>query len=196
MKKFITFAIAFVMAVTTLILSPSAHAAPQTVENGFAACPKFTQNAQPSTLGSHLGPGTSETLTDELRVVTNQGLTSIGRSPLPNDAAALRYLNNGRIVAVDSSGSVTMEISKPDLAPWAAKRQDQLMKTYPKNGIINEVKRIVGACLGFGGAGGMGFEQLVRWLSNPVTAAKFVIRRIGLVGAISCIGGIIWSYIG
>ncbi|MGO2808692.1 hypothetical protein ACTXML_03725 [Glutamicibacter arilaitensis] len=41
----------------------------------------------------------------------------------------------------------------------------------------------------------MGFEALVRYLSTPANAVKFVIRRIGIAGAFSCVGGIIGLYI-
>lgn len=191
---------ALITTITTLLVASSAHAAPRPATDHFDTCSGVERSlnhpGEMSSLGENLGPGVSEVLTDELRALTNQGLASIDHPPLPSDSAALRYFNNGQIVALNSHGSVIAEISRPDTNPWKSIRQAESQKAAPQNAIINEVKCIVGACLGFGGAGGMSFEQLVRWLANPVTAAKFVIRRIGIAGAVSCIGGIIWTYLG
>ena len=160
-------------------------------------------SAEVTSLGDDLGDGISETVTEEVRAVVNKGLVGSGENPLPDEAAVLRYMSDGRILAIDSNGHQVTQVSGPSsnsvsnqssLPAGSGESSASGMNVSPQ-GIFNEVKRIIGACLGFGGAGGMGFEQLVRWLGNPVNAAKFVIRRIGIVGAISCIGGIIWEYI-
>ncbi|QPK83158.1 hypothetical protein G7Y29_10060 [Corynebacterium qintianiae] len=59
----------------------------------------------------------------------------------------------------------------------------------------DEVKRIIGACLGFSWESGPLAEAIFREVYDVRTAVKFVIRRIGLGAAIGCVGGIIWEYI-
>ncbi len=199
--KSVAFATAIALAGLTIPVAARAEHTGDDIQpevvSGFQACHNShdMKPAKETSLGSELGEGISEVVTEELREMVNQGLSSAGKNALPEETAALRYLLDGRILAVDAAGNQTAEVSSTSsdesvLNPDASKEPSML----PAD-LWDEVKRIVGACLGFGGAGGMGFEKLVRWLGNPMNAAKFVIRRIGLVGAVSCIGGIIWSYI-
>lgn len=200
--KLTAFAIA--VAVIGLSIPTSAKAASDNdllvVEpmSGFQECLTLQRGevAQETSLGSDLGEGISEVVTEELREVVNQGLSGVGKNLLPEETAALRYLVDGRTLAVDATGTQVAEISAADPnAPSGEFTINDSSGSMRPADVLKEVKRIVGACLGFGGTSGMTFEQLVRWLGNPANAAKFVIRRIGLVGAVSCIGGVIWSYI-
>lgn len=73
---------------------------------------------------------------------------------------------------------------------------DRGVNTY---GVSDEVKKVVAACLGLGVVGGTAWktigEDVIRQLTNWETATKFVIRRIGVAGALSCMGGIVWRNI-
>ncbi|MEJ4112936.1 hypothetical protein ACGE24_07640 [Corynebacterium kroppenstedtii] len=65
--------------------------------------------------------------------------------------------------------------------------------------VHDEIKAVVGACLGVGVVGGttwkaLGEDVLVQ-LTTWRGAVKFVVRRIGLAAAVSCMGGIVWHYI-
>lgn len=147
-------------------------------------------------LGSNLGPGISERIDKATLQVLNTSMKAAEKKPLPSNVYAVRYLDSGRIVALNKKGAVVQEISAATSSNVAAPGLEAGGKLFAAKAILHpEVKRIIGACLGFGGAGGMGFEALVRYLANPINAAKFVIRRIGIAGAISCIGGVIWLYI-
>lgn len=158
--------------------------------SGFDECEASGTTAVETNLGSQLGTGASELLTEATRSTISSSLIAAGKTPLNERTQALRYLNDGSIYEVDASGAVVSQLS---LSSLSSIKKDSTAST---DAILHpEVKRIIGACLGFGGAGGMGFEALVRYLGNPVNAAKFVVRRIGIVGAISCVGGVIWLYI-
>ena len=196
--------IIFTLVTSLIVLASPINAAAETPSgtqieedfSGFENCSASgsASPAQKTSLGADLGDGISEIVTDELRAVVNQGLSSVGKAPLKPETAALRYLANGKILAVDSSGHELAELSGADTPNPESATSSPSAIAQPES-VWSEVKRIIGACLGFGGAGVMGFEQLVRWLGNPRNAIKFVIRRLGLFGAISCIGGIIWEYI-
>ena len=142
------------------------------------------------TLGSNLGPGISERIDKATLKVLNDSMPAGEQKPLPSNVYAMRYFDSGRIVALNKKGSVIQEISGATVSNNAGPQ------LFAARGILHpEVKRIIGACLGFGATGGMSFEALVRYVSTPLKAVQFVIRRIGIVGAISCVGGVIWLYI-
>lgn len=166
---------------------------------GFEECEKTGATAVETTLGSELGNGASELLTDSARATINSSLVASGKSPLNEDTAALRYLDDGSIFEIGADGAAILQLSASTAGHFGGIASGPALNNGPTFGtqafLHPEVKRIVGACLGFGGAGGMGFEALVRYLGDPVNAAKFVIRRIGIAGAISCVGGVIWEYI-
>lgn len=181
---------------TTVATQPAAtNAMNAKSPQSFAACQDESgistlAVAADDDLGAQLGPGITELLNADLVASVSEGL---GTS-LPPETHAMRYLDNGAIHALDSAGASLVQVSEasgdltlPDKGTEIPESPDAIL--HP------EVKRIIGACLGFGGAGGMSFEALVRYLGEPKNAAKFVIRRIGIAGAVSCVGGVIWEYI-
>lgn len=177
------------MAQTAPTNTASAAVTPQNDPKGFQPCAAYPDLPVPQalSLGEQHGPGATERVTDQLRSLVDRNTTDGHK--LPAEAYALRYLDTGRILVLDRAGKI---LGSGDVAFAHTKNSPegpQLMDA------TDEVKRIVKACLGVGSVNGMSFEQLVRWLGNPKTAAKFVIRRIGWVGAVSCIGGVIFEYI-
>lgn len=160
----------------------------------FVACPTADLPVPKATdLGSNLGTGISEKLNAETLATVNASLVQAGKKPLPSNVVAMRYLNSGKIHALNAAGESVRTLGSS--STMTVRAGDRLNVAQPAGWLHPQVKKIIGACLGFGGAGGMGFEALVRYLSTPANAVKFVIRRIGIAGAISCVGGIIWLYI-
>ncbi|MUK01341.1 hypothetical protein GM708_05020 [Vibrio cholerae] len=196
-----------VVLASTLTVMPAASASPDATASatqvvrastvstpsqapGFDECEASGTTAVETSLGSGLGAGASELLTASTRETINSSLLAAGRAPLNDATQAIRYLDDGSIYEVNARGAAVSQLSSSTLVTI---KKDSTASTQAL--LHPEVKRIIGACLGFGGAGGMGFEALVRYLANPVNAVKFVIRRIGIAGAISCVGGVIWLYI-
>lgn len=132
----------------------------------------------------------TERLDGNKRQTLNKDLERSGRAPVGSEVYSLKYLGDGSVQALDSSGKMTREL----ISPYEDLRTGTQGNMTAQGWMNPEVKRIIGACLGFGGAGGMSFEALVQKLATPKNAAKFVIRRLGVFGAVSCAGGIIWEY--
>lgn len=144
--------------------------------------------ARVTSLGSELGPGISQEVNKAELATINEGLNKAGRSQVPEETVALRYLDTGETVAVDESGEALVYLDDAAEGPT--------MTTFS---VGDEIKKVVGGCLGVGVVGGTTWKalgedvlvQLTRW----DTAVKFVVRRVGLLGAVSCMGGIVWQYI-
>lgn len=132
----------------------------------------------------------TERLDEKKRRDLNKGLSKSGRAPVDSDVHSLKYLGDGSVQALDSNGKVTREL----IAPYEGLGAGTQGNMTTQGWMHPEVKRIIGACLGFGGTGGLTFEALVQKLATPKNAAKFVIRRLGVFGAVSCAGGVIWEY--
>ncbi len=191
-KKTLTTAIAATLCLT---LAGEAHAAPagqSTAQSptdstdSFVPCAQDVDSPVPTNTfeGEQYGPGISEEVTEELRKTLDTGLTNSGRAALPDDAASLRYLDNGEILVLDSEGEKVDEITN-DGQPLIQAR-----------GVIpQEAKDIIEACLGLGVFSGGLAEELARQVSSVQTAIKFIIRRIGFGAAVGCVGGIIWHYV-
>ncbi len=64
-----------------------------------------------------------------------------------------------------------------------------------RSGVVDEIKRVVGACLGVSLATTGFWASIEAELTSWDRAAKFLVRRLGVLGAVSCAGGIIWEYI-
>lgn len=135
-------------------------------------------------LGDQYGPGISEPLTDHLRSQVDEGRATVKKENLPASAAALRYLDDGRILAVDHRGEEVSEISKASSGTTL-------------RGVVlpDKAKEIIGACLGFSWEGGPLAEAIFRSVYDVKTAIKFLVRRLGLGAVIACAGGIVWHYL-
>ena len=155
---------------------------------GFAECASFPNHkAVESEIGKDRGHGISEEVSNETLTKINAGLSEANKKPLPKDTKVLRYLENGDILALNQQGKELGKVERPKATVPGNQVEE--------NGIVHpEVKRIVNACLGTGTIAGMNFETFVRWIATPQNAVRFVIRRIGIVAAIACVGGIIWEY--
>ncbi|GAA2970133.1 hypothetical protein ACFO7V_18310 [Glutamicibacter bergerei] len=153
----------------------------------FQDCPNVTTPPPiKSDLGDELGAGITEKMTSESLKALNDSRIKQGEKALSADVEALRYFESGKIVALDSSGNIIAEISSAD---------SRTSKVSQVASASSEAKRIIKACLGVGINGGLTFENIVQMFNTPAKAAKFVVRRIGIIGAISCVGGVIWEYI-
>ncbi|WP_125197060.1 hypothetical protein [Corynebacterium bovis] len=157
-----------------------------TSRNNFHHCTARPNQPVPRaiSLGDQYGPGISEPLTDHLRSQINEGLATVEKENLPASAAALRYLDDGRILAVNDKGEEVSEIS--EASSGTALRGFVLP---------DKAKEILGACLGFAWEGGPLAEAIFRSVYNVKTAIKFLVRRLGLGAVIACAGGIVWHYL-
>ena len=209
-KKRVTMLSSTALAATLLVTAPTASfGVEKTAEstdvtsapvhaieapNTFLSCETVGTSAPASiSLGSNLGPGISESIDPSTLKIINHSRETAGKQKLPTSVAAMRYMDSGEILTLDKRGRVIEKLASGADAPVAG--ISGIGVAQPAALLHPEVKRIIGACLGFGGAGGMGFEALVRYLTTPANAITFVIRRIGIAGAISCVGGVIRLYI-
>lgn len=126
-------------------------------------------------------------LTDADRKVVNDSFEKMGLKPLPDEVDTLKT-ENDKIVALDAGGGeVTLDKSVDKPKPGAITAQA---------GVGDEIKRVVGACLGIDF-----FAATSAWaaIESQVTdwdkAAKFVLRRVGLIAALSCGGGVFAEYL-
>lgn len=98
-------------------------------------------------------------------------------------------------MGLDNDGGITatLDDAKQDVQVRAANDPSTWDKVH------EEIKRAVGACLGVGVQGGTTWaalgENVLVQLTSWRTAVQFVVRRIGLAAAVSCLGGIVWEYV-
>lgn len=168
------------------------------LSSGFQECLSSTtedNKADQTELGDNLGKGISEKVSPQLLRKINDGLSSAGRDKLPENTVALRYLDSGKTVGVSSDGKITASLDDG--------KRDVAVRTpgdpNAGNSVHDEIKRAVGACLGIGTQGATTWaalgEGVLAELASWETAVKFAVRRIGVVAAVSCLGGIVWEYI-
>lgn len=120
----------------------------------------------------------------------NKGLSAAGAELIEPGTTALEYQPDGSVIGHKSDGS-TYQRHAAGSAPTELPAQ----KVATAGLIPQEIKDVVGACLGIS-AGATGLwagiaEQVGSWDK----AVKFVVRRVGVVAAVSCMGGIVWHYI-
>ncbi|MFW9239209.1 hypothetical protein [Corynebacterium striatum] len=163
---------------------------------GFEECQSggyAGDRAKETSLGEGTGPGKSEELSSDELKQANEGLAKAGRGTLPDSTVALRYYDDGTTGAIDKNGNVIQKLNDTDNV---SSDGAGAVTTYS---VHDEIKSVVGACLGVGAGGGttwkaLGEDVLIQ-LTSWRTAVKFVIRRIGLMAAVSCMGGIVWHYV-
>lgn len=155
-----------------------------TVANGATAVPSDATAVQS---GADEYPNSdTENLTAKDRADINRSLTSLGYSPLPKSAAALT-LNGDKIVVLDKDGDVIPIDKGQDL------EKASLVQT---KGVTDEIKRTVGACIGIDLTANVGAWAAIESQVNTwQKAAKFVLRRVGFIAAISCGGGVFAEYL-
>lgn len=126
-------------------------------------------------------------LTDADRKTVNDSFEKMGLKPFPDEVETLKT-ENDQIVALDAEGNeVALDKSMDKPKPGAITAQA---------GVGHEIKRVVGACLGIDF-----FAATSAWaaIESQVTdwdkAAKFVLRRVGLIAALSCGGGVFAEYL-
>ena len=104
------------------IAAPEAHSpahksiplsiGPDTPPDHFEACAATGIEAPRAiALGESLGSGISEKIDKDTLKTLNGSLISSEKKPLPADVHAMRYLDSGRIVALNQTGDVIQESS-------------------------------------------------------------------------------------
>ena len=125
----------------------------------------------------------TEQLTAEDRQLINE---TLGYEAIPESAAALQY-NGDNVDVLDENG---------DVIPVDIDQQASNAPTIQAQSAGDEIKRVVGACLGIDFFGAVGaWEAIESQVNSWDKAAKFVLRRVGLIGAISCGGGVFAEYL-
>lgn len=149
----------------------------------------------------------TEALTAQQLTEINAALEAVGEKPVGASASKLKYFDDGRVLAIAGSGKTVTVLSTGNSTVESVNAATRSASATPategsaaenmaaRRVIPKEVKKIIGACLGFGSTGALSFEALVQKLATPANAAKFVVRRLGVFGAVSCAGGIIWKYL-
>lgn len=128
-----------------------------------------------------------EYLTDEDVDAFNKNLIEAGNVPLHDDVVALEFREDDSVVEKLADG-------EEYLRPRSVHNAMPLVAAGA-NSVTDEIKRAVGACLGVSLNATNFWKSFVEELSSWDKAVKFVVRRIGVVGAVSCLGGIVWEYI-
>lgn len=125
----------------------------------------------------------TEQLTAEDRQLINE---TLGYEAIPESAAALQS-NGDNVDVLDENG---------DIIPVDIDQQASNVPTIQARSAGDEIKRVVGACLGIDFFGAVGaWEAIESQVNSWDKAAKFVLRRVGLIGAISCGGGVFAEYL-
>lgn len=125
----------------------------------------------------------TEKLTEQDRLAINK---SFGYSALPEQASALQR-NGDKINVLNDNG---------DEIPIGVTKLSQTGPTVQSYSATDEIKRVVGACLGIDFFGAVGaWEAIESQVTDWDKAAKFVLRRVGLVAAVSCGGGVLAEYL-
>ena len=126
---------------------------------------------------------TAVTLTPQDRVDIDANLTAQGLAPLPQEAVALDVTEE-KIIILDAAGN---RIDYDHVA---------LPTLQPMNTVTDEIKRVVGACLGIDFfAATTAWEAIESQVNSWDKAAKFVLRRVGAIALLSCGGGIFAEYV-
>lgn len=161
-------AVASVTAVLPLALFPA-------TANGVPVVPDETTSTATGKDTEDISPADREEINETL-----------GDEAIPEEAAALRF-NGDTVDVLDEDGTV-IPIDRGQLTVNDGQIQPQ--------GVGDEIKRTVGACLGIDFAAHVGaWEAIESQVNSWDKAAKFVLRRVGLVAAISCGGGVFAEYL-
>lgn len=160
--------VASVAATLPLSLFPAAA-------SGDSAVPDQTTSTAAGKETEHLSPGDRASINEAL-----------GHEAIPENAVALQY-NGDTVDVLDEEGSVI---------PVDIEQAQATTPTVAARSAGDEIKRAVGACLGVDFFGSVGaWEAIESQVKTWDKAAKFVLRRVGLVGAISCGGGVFAEYL-
>lgn len=125
-----------------------------------------------------------EQIDAEKLVLFNEQLAAVGNEQIPAGTVALEYRTDGSVVGYMENGT-TYERSA------AALEGNPMLRA----GVVDEIKRVVAACLGVSLTATGFWASIEAELTSWDRAAKFLVRRLGVLGAVSCAGGIIWEYI-
>ncbi|WP_404288121.1 hypothetical protein [Glutamicibacter arilaitensis] len=162
----------------------------------FEECPAMDAPAPRfSRLGENLGAGISEAVDAKMLAKINESRIVAGKPSLRKNVKAMRYFDSGRIVTLDGSGKIVEEIAAEYSADASAQKKYGDFIVATPSSALSEAARIIKACIGVGTDGALSIEAIIQMVATPKNAAKFVIRRLGWFGAISCAGGIIAEYI-
>lgn len=143
--------------------------------NGDSVVPDETTSTATGKDTEQLSPADREAINDTL-----------GNEAIPEEATALQF-NGDTVDVLDEDGAV-IPIDQDQLTV-----NDGQLQT---RGAGDEIKRVVGACLGIDFFGAVGaWEAIESQVNTWDKAAKFVLRRVGLIGAISCGGGVFAEYL-
>lgn len=170
------------------------------VSSGLVAAIALTIFAVPASAQPSVGPGPTtgeaqeqeqpvdqdrvEQIDAEKLVLFNDQLAAAGNEQILTGTVALEYRTDGSVVGYLADGT-TYEQSA------AALENNPLLRA----GIVDEIKRVVAACLGVSLTATGFWASIEAELTSWDRAAKFLVRRLGVLGAVSCAGGIIWEYI-
>jgi len=111
-------------------------------------------------------------------------LASAGNKQIPTGTTALEYRTDGSVIGYMADGSTYQRSA-------ATLEGNPMLRA----GIVDEIKRTVAACLGVSLTATGFWASIEAELTIWDRAAKFLVRRLGVLGAVSCAGGIIWEYI-
>ncbi|OZD19484.1 hypothetical protein CH253_15800 [Rhodococcus sp. 06-156-3C] len=168
------------------------------MSSGLVAAIALTIFAAPASAQPSVGPGPTtgevqeqpvdqdrvEQIDAERLVLFNDQLAAAGNEQILTGTVALEYRTDGSVVGYLADGT-TYERSA------AALENNPLLRA----GIVEEIKRVVAACLGVSLTATGFWASIEAELTSWDRAAKFLVRRLGVLGAVSCAGGIIWEYI-
>ncbi|WP_169509066.1 hypothetical protein [Actinopolyspora mortivallis] len=116
----------------------------------------------------------------------NEQLVNAGNEPLPEDATKLEFRTDGSVIVHLSDGTTQTRHGPDGTAEGSG--------VHPM-GVKHEIKKVVAGCLGVSVAALSSWGALVEQFATWQKATKFLVRRFGVIGAVSCAGGIIWKYI-
>lgn len=161
----------------------------------FEECPTTDVPApKTSALGENLGSGITEELTPKMLATINESRVAIGKAPLGKNVKAMRYFDSGRIATLNANGKIVSEVSSANSVNASTQYFNGILIAQPASA-KTEIKRFIKACFGIGVQGASTIEALIQELATPKNAVKFIVRRLGWFGAISCLGGVIYEYI-
>lgn len=165
-----------------------------TLSSGIASADPSEKTANSETSAAAEGITTESAHIEELDQATlaefNKSLSAAGAELIEPGTTALEYRPDGSVIGHKSDGS-TYQRHVDQGEPGELPAQE-----VTTAGLIpQEIKDVVGACLGISaGASGL-WAGIAEQVSSWDKAVKFVVRRVGVVAAVSCMGGIVWHYI-